>query len=190
MVRDFTGLFTAIAQCERCDLFHTRQKAVLPEGNLRSPVMMIAQAPGEQENKNGRMFIGPSGKLFDELLAASAVNRKDFYLTNLIKCMLPKSRRPSRAQWDACTPWLETEIHLVRPKVFVPLGFQATRFLLIHFGLPRPPRKEYKSLFGKYLRIENVLIYPLRHPTALLFNPDKKEIMVQNYHRLKEIVNR
>ncbi len=181
-------LYRGLAVCRGCDLSRTRIRAVLPEGNARSAVMMIAQSPGEVENRTGRMFTGPSGKVFDELLDSAGVSRSDFYLTNLIKCMLLKSRRPTRAQWDACTPWLEEEIRLVQPRVVVPLGFQALKFLLIRAGIPRPPRKEYRFLFGKFIETEEYRIFPLRHPTALLFNPEKRNVMEKNYRRLKEIV--
>ena len=187
-VSDHKVLYQAIASCTKCNLAQLRVKAVLPEGNSRSGIMMIAQSPGEVENRTGRMFVGPSGKLFDELLDAAGVSRNDFYLTNLIKCMLPKSRRPSRTQWEACTPWLEEEIRIVSPRVVVPLGFQALKFLLIRAGMPRPPRKEYRFLFGKFIQTNDYLVYPLRHPTALLFNPEKRKVMTGNYSKLKQIV--
>jgi len=187
---DIRQLFSNMEKCQRCDLFRNRIKAVLPEGDFKARIMMIAQSPGEQENKQGLMFIGPSGKIFNSLLEEAGVRRNQFYLTNLIKCMLPKSRRPSRSQWEACTPWLEEEIRLVRPEIFVPLGFQATKFLLIRFGLIRPPKKEYRFLFGRFLPAGDQLIYPLRHPTALLFDPDKREIMIENYKRLKGLVEK
>ncbi len=187
-VSDHKVLYHAIATCTKCDLARGRIKVVLPEGNSRSGIMMIAQSPGEVENRTGKMFVGPSGKLFDELLEAAGVSRNDFYLTNLIKCMLPKSRRPSRLQWDACTPWLEEEIRMVSPRIVVSLGFQALKFLLIRAGIPRPPRKEYRFLFGTFIQTDDYLIYPLRHPTALLFNPEKREIMTKHYSMLKEIV--
>ena len=186
----FDALFRAIARCRACNLHAYRREAVLPEGNRHSRILMIAQSPGEQENKRGRMFVGPSGRLFDQLLRTAGVQREDFYLTNLIKCMLPRARRPSRAQWDACTPWLEQEIRIVRPRVVIPLGFQALKYILIRQELPRPPKKEYRHLFGKYITTNDFLIYPLRHPTSLLFNPEKKEIMTRNYGELQKIVVR
>jgi len=187
-VSDNKGLYHSIASCTKCDLAGLRIKAVLPEGNPQAEIMIIAQSPGEVENQTGRMFVGPSGKIFDELLDSAGVSRNDFYLTNLIKCMLPKSRRPSRPQWEACTPWLEEEIRIVSPRIVVPLGFQALKFLLIRVGMPRPPRKEYRFLFGKFIQTDDYLIYPLRHPTALLFNPAKRKVMTGNYSKLKKIV--
>jgi len=184
----FDALFRAIARCRACNLHAYRREAVLPEGNRHSRILMIAQSPGETENRTGKMFSGPSGKIFDALLAGAGIRREDVYLTNLIKCMLPKARRPSRSQWDACTPWLDREITLLQPRIIIPLGFQALKYLLIRYHLPRPPKKEYRHLFGKYIETEDVLIYPLRHPTALLFSPEKKEIMAGNYAELKKIV--
>ncbi len=182
-------LFRSVCTCRACDLHAWRQECVLPEGDLHAPVIMIAQAPGEEENRSGKMFTGPSGKLFDRLLEQAGVQRQDFYLTNLIKCMLPKARRPSRAQWNACTPWLEQEIRIIQPQIVVTLGFQALKFILIREDIPRPPKKEYRHLFGKYLTGKDFRIYPLRHPTALLFDPGKKEIMTDNYRELRNIIH-
>lgn len=181
-------LLASIADCRACDLHRSRERSVLPEGSFSAPIMMIAQSPGETENRTGKMFSGPSGRLFDILLADAGVRRDDFYLTNLIKCMLPHARRPTHAQWEACTPWLDQEIRMLQPRIIIPLGFQALKYILIRQHLPRPPKKEYGQLFGKYIRSGDLLIYPLRHPTALLFNPEKKEIMSRNYAELKKIV--
>ena len=180
-------LHKEIATCTRCPLHQTRIKAVLPEGNTGSRLMMIAQSPGKVENSTGRMFTGPSGKIFDELLNEAGVSRSDFYLTNLIKCMLVKSRDPSREQWDACTPWLIQEIELIQPNVIIPLGFQATKFILKYLDIPRPPGKSYRILFGNFIKTEKYLIFPLRHPTALLFDPGKREVMTENYKKLKRL---
>ncbi|NPA35525.1 MAG: uracil-DNA glycosylase [Chlorobi bacterium] len=181
-------LHSSISVCPKCSLHKTRIKPVLPEGNPGSGIMMIAQSPGKVENQTGRMFTGPSGKIFNELLKHAGISRNDFYLTNLIKCMLIKSRDPSREQWYACTPWLIKEIEQIKPKVIVPLGFQATKFVLTYLGIPRPPGKSYRKLFGNFIKTEKYVILPLRHPTALLFNPDKRKVMEENYKKLKELM--
>ena len=176
-----------LKRCKRCSLHETRIVPVLPEGNTSSKIFMIAQSPGKTENQTGKMFTGSSGKIFDELLREAGVSRNDFYLTNLIKCMLVKSRDPSREQWDACTPWLKREIELIKPEVLVPLGFQATKFVLTYLGIPRPPGKSYRILFGNFIKTEKYLILPLRHPSALLFNPAKRDEMTRNYKKLKRL---
>ena len=189
-IKNIDTLKESISSCTRCSLHKTRIKPVLPEGSPRSGIMMIAQSPGKVENVTGRMFTGPTGKVFDELLSDAGVQRNDFYLTNLIKCMLVKSRDPSREQWDACTPFLIKEIELIKPKVIVSLGFQATKFILTYLNIPRPPGKNYRVLFGNFIKTEKYLILPLRHPTALLFDPKKKEVMTENYRKLKELTKK
>ncbi len=186
-INDLTKLFDNIKICQNCNLNKTRIKPVLPEGNVQTRIMMIAQSPGKVENTTGRMFTGPTGKVFYELLVNTEVSKNDFYLTNLIKGMLLKSRDPSREQWDACTAWLIKEIELINPKVLVPLGFQATKFVLTYLSIPRPPGKNYRKLFGNFIKTEKYLILPLRHPTTLLFNPEKRDLMIENYKKLKEL---
>ncbi len=80
----------SIKKCKRCRLFKTRTNVLCGEGNILARIMLIAQAPGKNEDKEGRMFIGPSGKVLDELLNSAKITRSDIYMTNLIKCMLPK----------------------------------------------------------------------------------------------------
>ena len=82
-----------IKGCKRCRLSEARRNAICGEGNLNARVMLIAQAPGENEDREGRMFVGPSGKVLDELLKSAGISRQAIYMTNLIKCMLPKYRR-------------------------------------------------------------------------------------------------
>ncbi len=185
----FSVLNQQIRECTACPLAATRQLAVCGEGSYRSKVMFIAQAPGEVENRVGKMFIGPSGKIFRQLLANSRIPVGEIYMTNLIKCYIPKCRRPSRGEINQCSKHLEEEVSLLQPKLFIPLGFHATRYLLMRFDLKRPVSKEYHTLFGKLIELDDQLIYPLRHPTALLFNSGKRDLMEKNYRRLYTIIN-
>lgn len=176
----------SIKECVSCPLVHIRTNALPGEGNVKARLFLIAQAPGPAEDRTGKMFTGPSGPLLDGLLGQAGFTRKDVYLTNLIKCQLPKCRRPSKGEITACTPYLLREIDMVKPKVLVPLGFHATRFLFMHFNIPRPERKDFHTLFGREFGAGDYIICPLRHPTALLFNPDKRNVMERNYRKLKK----
>ncbi|NOY36470.1 MAG: uracil-DNA glycosylase [Chlorobi bacterium] len=189
-LRQRKEIMDEISTCTRCKLHNTRITPVLPCGNPESRIMVIAQSPGETENRNGVMFTGPSGKLFYELLEETGIDRNDLYLTNLIKCMLPGARRPHHGEIHSCTPFLDLEAELLHPLLQVPLGFHATRYLLKKYRLPVPDRKSVKHLFGLVLRKDKTIIFPLRHPTALLFNPAKKGIMLTNYHRLHELISK
>ena len=97
--------------------------------------MLIAQAPGGNEDREGKMFIGPSGKVLDELLAEIDIQREEIYITNLIKCMLPKNRKPKSDEIAACSPYLEREMELIGPRILAPLGYYATRFVLGKYGV-------------------------------------------------------
>jgi DNA polymerase len=184
-----SSLRQQVRECTACGLAETREQVVCGEGNLRSKVMVIAQAPGEFENRAGRMFIGPSGKIFRQLLVKSRISTDEIYMTNLIKCYIPKCRRPSSREIDQCSKHLEQEILLVKPKLIVPLGFHATRYILKRFRLDRPASKEYHTLFGILIQLDDQLIYPLRHPTALLFNSGKRDLMEKNYYGLRTLMN-
>ena len=174
-----------IQTCTKCKLSFSRQHALPGEGSLSSRVLLIAQSPGKVEDEKNKMFVGPSGKIFNELLEHAGISRETIYLTNLIKCMLPNSRRPSQDEIKQCTGYLDKEIEWIQPKLIVPLGFHATRYIFTKYNIPRPHKNEYRTLFGRVFTNGNLKIYPVRHPTALLFNPGKKEVMERNYKALK-----
>jgi len=176
-----------IRTCTRCKLSEFRKNALPGEGPCPARLMLIAQSPGKTEDTKNRMFAGPSGRIFDFLINEAGLTRDDFYVTNLIKCMLPKSRRPSHDELVQCTPYLDIEIKLVKPEVTIPLGFHSTRYIFRKSGLFIPPKKEFHRLFGHPVHQESTLILPLRHPTALLFNKDKETIMVQNYRKIRTL---
>ena len=175
-----------IRVCTDCILSQTRKYAIPGEGSINSGIMLIAQSPGKIEDEANKMFVGPSGTIFDKLLDSSGISRQNFYMTNLIKCMLPNSRRPSHNEIKECTKYVDKEIDLLQPKLIVPLGFHATRYIFTKYNIPRPSKNDYHTLFGNVVRIGGIRIYPVRHPTALLFNPGKKKTMEKNY---KAIIN-
>lgn len=179
-----------IRTCTDCGLAVTRQHAICGEGDRLSGVMLIAQAPGNVEDKSGRMFVGPSGKILNDLLKSAGIRRDEVYMTNMIKCYIPKCRRPSKNEIEQCTKHLENEIGIVKPKIIVPLGFHATRYLFNKNQLNLPASKQYHTLFGKLFTSTGYIILPLRHPTALLFNPQKRLQMLDNYSRLRNLIDK
>ena len=182
------GLSAAVRTCTTCDLHLSRIHALPGEGNLDARLFLIAQAPGLKEDREGRMFIGPSGKVLDELLDAAGVRREELYMTNLIKCRLPKNRRPKQAEIDACSPFLENEIALVNPAVIVPLGYYASRYILKRSGLSTPEaRKGFSALYGRVFLAGTTKIFPLPHPSALLYNRSFKPKTLDQYRKLKMV---
>lgn len=126
--------------CTRCDLAGTRLNVAFGEGNPDSPLMLIGEGPGEQEDKTGRPFVGPAGILLDKALAENRITRKYIYIANIVKCRPTlvengrvKNRPPRVDEVEACKPWLMRQIEIVRPMVILCIGGPAAS-TLIHAG--------------------------------------------------------
>ena len=113
MREQISKLNKIIKRCKKCRLNTTRKHAICGEGDLDAKLMLVAQAPGFKEDEVGKMFIGPSGKVIDDLLELNNVKRENLYMTNLIKCMLPKYRNPKHDEIDICSEYLDEEIKLI-----------------------------------------------------------------------------
>jgi len=159
-----------IRGCKNCRLSETRTNALCGEGNLNAKIMLIAHAPGEEEDKEGRMFIGPSGKVLDELLSVVGISRKEIYMTNLIKCMLPKYRKPKQDEIRVCSYYLNEEIKLINPEILAPLGYYATAYIFQRYGILLPSKAEFSSIYGRLFLAKDKKILPLPHPASLLYN--------------------
>ena len=174
-----------IKKCENCRLAKTRTNVLGGEGHLHAELMLIAQAPGEHEDREGRMFIGPSGKVLDELLKTICIDRKEIYMTNLIKCMLPKNRKPKSDEITACSSYLDQEIELIDPAILAPLGYYATRYIFRKYSISLPPKPKFREVYGNVLEIDDRRIIPLQHPAAILHDISIKSTLVKNYHKMQ-----
>jgi uracil-DNA glycosylase family 4 len=189
-VKDLSNLKEKIKNCNKCPLYETRKNALPGEGNPNARIMLVAQAPGEKEDENGKMFVGPTGKALYELLAELGIERDNLYLTNLIKCMLPKYRKPIQEEIDACSEYLDQEIKFIDPEIISPLGYYATRYILNKYDDSVPSEKEnLENLYGKLLLQEKRKIYPLIHPTALVFNTTDKKKIKRDYSKIKILLH-
>jgi len=173
-----------IKRCTKCILSKTRIHAICGEGNPNAKLMLIAQAPGIEEDKEGRMFIGPSGKVLDKLLEQSQIERNKLYMTNLVKCILPKYRKPKQEEIERCGQYLDNEIELVDPTLIVPLGHYSTKYVFKKYGLSLPSKQEFYTVYGNLFLAYDQKILPLQHPAAVLHNPSIKDVMVTNYSKL------
>jgi uracil-DNA glycosylase family 4 len=178
-----------IRECKKCRLWKTRINALPGEGNYNARVMLVAQAPGENEDRDGKMFIGPSGKKLDALLQEADVSRQEIYVTNLIKCMLPKYRKPKQDEIQTCAQHLNEEIMLINPSLIATLGYYSTKYIFLEYQIPLPESKQnFSKFYGKVLLAENKKILPLRHPAALLYDGSVREEMMKNYRKLKTLM--
>jgi DNA polymerase len=149
-----------VRACPLCDLSKTRKRAVPGEGPVNAEIMLIGEAPGYHENEQGRPFVGPSGRLLDELLASIDLDRSKVYITNVVKCRPPQNRDPLPHEIEACAPYLQRQIDLIKPKMVITLG----RYSMAKFF----PGASISKIHGQPKRIGNTFYFPMYHPAAAL----------------------
>ncbi len=156
-----------VRRCRRCGLHRTRTQAVTGEGPCPSKIMLVGEAPGREEDLEGRPFVGAAGKLLEKMLAAIRLKRSEVYITNVVKCRPPGNRTPEREELEACRPYLARQIRLVKPKAILALGAVAVKSLLLK-------EEPLSRLRGQIHELEGILVVPTYHPAYLLRNPSAK----------------
>jgi DNA polymerase len=140
----------------------TATRMVPGEGSPEAPVMFVGEAPGANEDRLGRPFVGRAGLLLEELLDAAGLEREGVWITNVVKARPPKNRDPKAPEVAHCMPWLETEVALIRPRVIVPLGRHALR----HFAAAA----RIGEVHGTLVAAGERTLFPLYHPAAAMYN--------------------
>ena len=169
-----------VRNCTDCPLSGGRTNAVPGEGNPQAEVMFIGEGPGFQEDRLGRPFVGPAGKLLDGLLASIGTNRSDVFIANMVKCRPPDNRDPAPSEIAACTKYLDRQIELINPKLIVTLG----RFA---FGRYFPGEGINKAR-GKLREKDGRLIFPVLHPAAVLRREELRPTMIKDFKTISEIL--
>lgn len=183
------ALNNQIRSCKKCGLHATRKHALVGEGNVNANIMFVALSPGAKEDIQNKMFVGPSGKVFNKLLYEAGIDRNMVFMTNLVKCTLPKNRKPKANEIEACSRFLNDEISIIKPEVIVPLGYYATRSILLKYHAnPDNQNMNFKNINGQLLDFNRVKVYPLTHPSALLYNPSYETITIEKYKKLKDFM--
>lgn len=153
--------------CRACSLGDTRHNLVFGVGNEQAEVMLIGEGPGEQEDLKGIPFVGPAGKLLDDMLEMIDLDRSKVYIANIVKCRPPRNRDPLNVEQEACRPWLDRQIALVDPKIIVCLGRIAAMSLIKEdFRITRE--------HGRWFDLSSRRIMATYHPSALLRDVDKR----------------
>ncbi|MBK1839510.1 uracil-DNA glycosylase [Azospirillum sp. YIM B02556] len=165
------ALEAALRSFDGCPLKATAMNTVFADGNPQAPVMLIGEAPGEDEDRQGKPFVGVSGKLLDRMLAQVGLDRSKVYISNILPWRPPGNRSPTQAEVAACLPFLERHVELVRPKLLVALGGVSAKTLLNRAeGITRL-RGQWRSYEGTGTPIP---LMPMLHPAYLLRNPIAK----------------
>lgn len=177
---EYNLLVQQISTCTRCGLSRTRTKAVPGEGSLTARVMFIGEGPGFFEDQSGRPFVGPAGQLLSELLASVGMKREDVYITNMVKCRPPNNRDPLPGEIQACQPYLDKQLEMIKPKVVVTLG----RYSFAKFF----PGDSISKSRGKPRQWNGIVIYPIYHPAAALHNPKLRSALEEDFKRLPDLI--
>ena len=176
-MRRLDALRAEAGDCKACDLWKTGTKVVFGEGSAGAEAMFVGEQPGDQEDKAGRPFVGPAGKLFDKALADAWIDREQVYVTNVVKHFKWVGRgkrrihqKPSWSEVDACRPWLDGELAAVEPRVLVCLGAAAAQSLLgRQFRVTRERGKPVESDLAEH-------VFATIHPSAILRgDPESRE---------------
>ena len=171
-----------IAACRKCDLAKSRNRTVPGEGSSDADVVFVGEAPGWYEDQQGRPFVGPAGKLLEELLQSISFRRSDVFITNVVKCRPPQNRDPLPEEIDACADYLERQLARIKPKLIVTLGRHSmSRFC--------PPGKTIRELHGTTFVKNGVLCYAMYHPAAALHQPSLRRTIEQDMQRIPKLVS-
>jgi len=177
-----------ILNCKKCDLYKTRTNPVIGEGSPEADIMFIGEAPGFNEDKQGKPFVGQAGKVFDELLDFIDLKREKIYITNILKCRPPKNRNPTQEEIKTCSSYLDKEIEIIKPKIICCLGNFATNYVLKKFNLKDKIQgisKIHGEIFNASTLIGVIKIIPLFHPAVVTYDRTKLNTLKKDFEILK-----
>lgn len=176
---EWQGFLQACQSCTACDLYKSRNNVVVYRGSLKASLMLIAEGPGAEEDRQGIPFVGRSGKLLDSLLTAQEIKPDDYHICNIVKCRPPENRAPSEAEAKACKHLLSAQFTLVKPKVIVLLGATAYKYFTNQ-------EDAISKVRGKWIEKADYFIMPTFHPAYLLRNPSKRIDLWQDFVKVRE----
>ncbi len=180
MFESWESLKDNCMKCKKCRLCETRTNVVFGEGNPNSKIMFIGEGPGENEDLQGRPFVGRSGKLLDKMLNAVDLYREtNIYIANIVKCRPPQNRDPSIEEQECCIDWLRNQTLLIKPKIIVCLGRIAAMKII------NPDIKITKE-HGIFFEKNGIIMMPTLHPAALLRNPSQKPGAFEDFLKLRD----
>ena len=184
MVNDATleKIAEEVAQCKKCSLCKTRTNVVPGEGTSDAEIFFVGEAPGREEDLQGRPFCGQAGKFLDELLDKIGLKREEVFIGNVVKCRPPGNRDPLPEEIEACTHFLEAQIETTKPKLIVTLGRYSMNYFL--------PGLKISQDHGKTYRKNNQVYFPVFHPAAALYRNELKETIINDFKKIPKVLGK
>lgn len=179
MMMDWTELKETCTSCQKCSLCRTRHNVVFGVGNTQADIMFIGEGPGEQEDLQGEPFVGPAGKLLDDILSIIDLSRENVYIANIVKCRPPGNRDPLEEEQNACFEYLRCQIALIKPKLIVCLGrIAAQKIIRQDFRITRE--------HGTWIQRDGIWLTAVYHPSALLRDVTKRPDTFMDFLSIRE----
>lgn len=176
---DWEQLESACLSCTNCGLCEGRHHVVFGVGPRHADVMFIGEGPGEQEDLQGEPFVGPAGKLLDDMLSIIDLSRENCYIANIVKCRPPKNRDPLETEQEACIGYLRNQVALIRPKIIICLGrISAMKLISPNYRITRE--------HGTWVEKNGIWMSAIYHPSALLRDVSKRPETFEDLIRLRD----
>jgi len=177
-------LYEKVKDCKNCPLHRTRTNLVFGEGSPEATLMFVGEAPGKEEDLQGRPFVGAAGKLLRETIKNLGISEKKIYIANILKCRPPQNRDPKPEEIARCIPYLKKQIEIIKPRIICTLGKFSTQNLL-------NTTKGITYLRGKKHTLPaGTLLIPTLHPAACIYKPYWKEKFLEDLDKVKEELDR
>ena len=180
MSNTLEDFYDCIHSCKNCDLGKTRNKLVFGTGNPNADIMIIGEAPGADEDEQGKPFVGRAGQLLTKILLAIDLSRDDVFIANIIKCRPPSNRRPKDTEVSECKPYLDKQIELIKPEFIVTLGATAIDSLM-------GTKHKMGDIRGKILDYHGIKLLVTFHPAYLLRKPSAKKEVWEDMKKLRSM---
>ncbi|MDX2164039.1 MAG: uracil-DNA glycosylase [Gammaproteobacteria bacterium] len=170
-----------VKNCTQCGLHQTRTQTVFGTGNQSARVMFIGEAPGAEEDRQGKPFVGRAGQLLTQMLRAVGFSRDEVFIANILKCRPPNNRDPQSAEVEKCTPFLRKQIAMIKPDVLIALGRISAHFLL-------DTTTSLSKLRGQVFRFNDTPLIVTYHPAYLLRTPADKSKAYEDLKKIREFL--
>ena len=177
VLRTLEDVRKMIGDCKRCRLHQKRKNIVFGSGNEKAEIVFVGEAPGGDEDMQGKPFVGKAGQLLTKIIEAMGLKRDDVYIANIIKCRPPSNRNPSEDEISACEPFLKEQLRIINPKIICALGTFAAQTLL-------KTKDSISSMRGKFYLYEGIKLMPTFHPAYLLRNPNDKKYTWEDVQKI------
>ncbi len=183
-MEDWTELrefYQEIRDCQRCPLWKTRTNLVFGSGSQRARVMFIGEAPGYNEDQQGKPFVGAAGQLLDSLLSSIGLKRGEVFIGNVLKCRPPENRDPLPQEIETCKGYLYRQIEIINPPVICTLGRFSTNLILGR-------EVSISKVRGKIFKVNGRTLIPIFHPAAALYTGANLPLLEADFQTIKEVL--